>query len=32
MSKLICLNRGEYGHYAQDCLKAHNNANIAQES
>ena len=32
MSKIKCLNCGEYGHFAQDCLKACNNSNIAQES
>ena len=32
MSKIKCLNCGEYGHYAYDCPKLHNNANIAQES
>ena len=32
MSKIKCFNGGEYGHYAQDCPKACNNANIAQES
>ena len=32
MSKIKCFNCGEYGHFAQDCLKAHDNANIAQES
>ena len=32
MSKTKCLNCGEYGHFARDCLKAHYNANIAQES
>ena len=32
MSKIKCFNCGEYGHYAQDCLKACNNANIALES
>ena len=32
MSKIKCFNCGEYEHFAHDCLKAHNNANIAQES
>ena len=32
MSKNNCFNCGEYGHFAQDCLKACDNANIAQES
>ena len=32
MSKIKCFNCGEYGHFACDCLKACNNANIAQES
>ena len=32
MSKIKCLNCGEYGHFACDCPKACNNANIAQES
>ena len=32
MSKIKCVNCGEYGHYASDCPKAHDNANIAQES
>ena len=32
MSKIKCFNCGEYGHFAHDCLKAHDNANIAQES
>ena len=26
------FNCGEYGHFACDCLKAHDNTNIAQES
>ena len=29
MSKIKCFNCGEYGHFACDCLKARNNANIA---
>ena len=32
MSKIKCFNCGEYGHFAQDCLKTCNNANIAQDS
>ena len=32
MSKSKCFNIGEYGHFAHDCLKARDNANIAQES
>ena len=32
MSKIKCFNCGEYGHFSRDCLKARNNANIAQES
>ena len=32
MSKIKCYNFGEFGHFARDCLKARNNANIAQES
>ena len=32
MSKIKCFNCGEYGHFAWDCLKAHDNANIARES
>ena len=32
MSKIICFNCGEYGHFAQNCPKACNKANIAQES
>ena len=31
MSKIICFNCGEYGHFAHDCPKARDNANIAQE-
>ena len=32
MLKIRCFNCGEYGHYACDCLKPHDNANNAQES
>ena len=32
MTKIKCFNCGEYGHFAHDCLKARDNANIAQES
>ena len=32
MSKIKCFICGEYGHFARDCPKARNNANIAQES
>ena len=32
MSKIKCFNCGEYGHFARDCPKARDNANIAQES
>ena len=32
MSKIKCYNGGEFGHFARDCPKARNNANIAQES
>ena len=32
MSKTKCFNCGEYGHFAQDCLKSCDNGNIAQES
>ena len=32
MSKIKCYNCGEYGHYAHDCLKPCDNANIAQEN
>ena len=32
MSKIKCFSCGEYGHFACDCLKPHNNVNIAQES
>ena len=32
MSKIKCFNCREFGHFARECLKACNNANIAQES
>ena len=32
MSKIKCFNCGESGHFVSDCLKACNNASIAQES
>ena len=32
MSKIKCFNCGEYGHFAWDCPKARDNANIARES
>ena len=32
MSKIKCFNCAEFRHFARDCLKAHDNANIAQES
>ena len=32
MSKIKCFNYGEYGHFAHDCPKECDNANIAQES
>ena len=32
MSQIKCFNCGEYGHFARDCPKARDNANIAQES
>ena len=32
MSKIKCYNCGELGHFARDCPKTRDNANIAQES
>ena len=32
MSKIKCYNCGEFGHFARECPKARDNANIAQES
>ena len=32
MSKIKCFNCEEYGHFALDCPKVHDNANIARES
>ena len=32
MSQIKCFNCSEYGHFARDCLKARDNANMAQES
>ena len=31
MSKIKCYNCGEFDHFARDCPKARDNANIAQE-
>ena len=32
MSKNKCFNCGQYGHFAHDCPKARDNANIVPES
>ena len=32
MSRIKCYNCGEFGHFAQDCPKPHENTNIAQEN
>ena len=32
MSKIKCFNCEEFGHFARDCPKARDNANIAQQS
>ena len=32
MAKIKCYNFEEFGHFARDCPKVHNNANIANES
>ena len=32
MAKIKCYNCGEMGHFARNCLKPHENANIARES
>ena len=32
MSKIRCYNCAELGHFSWDCLKPHENANIAREN